>query len=295
MKSRVTKVLSDNAPRVEGEAFYALQSFHLASDVAVLFRCFEQLPLTDAVGLLSGDDQTGLIVWEGTLKLLQYLYETKYLSERLDEALMIVELGCGCGALSTGVLQLLQRDACDHQRPPVVLATDGNDECVSLARRNMESVEAGAVRERLAATYLWDTDLPQALMERVACSSSQTVDDAARHCLVLSGDVIYSSEAIVPLVRTVQRIADVAKYPVRWLLSYIPRSLTKGANDRIFDELQLELGKLNTLGKIAFLAFPSPANATVLENRWWEESSEEMQDVFRDCGFLAMVTVGRSA
>ncbi|CUG87204.1 methyltransferase, putative [Bodo saltans] len=293
MKARVTKVLSDTAPRVEGEPFYALHRFQLASDVAFSFRCFEQLPLIDAVGLLSGDDQTGLIVWEGTLRLLQYLYETKYLSSRSRcAALTILELGCGCGALSTGAVQVLQCETGESESHSVFIATDGNDDCVELAHRNLLSIEPKTFGKRLAVSYWWDSTLPAVVTEHLVGPL------AKRHCIVLSGDVIYSPEAIVPLVRSVQRIADAADHHVTWLLSYIPRSLTKAANDHIFDELKKELCSLNTVGTNAF--FPIPSSSTDEESndesrQWWMKNVDILHDTFRDNGFVALLTVCRNA
>lgn len=262
------RVLSDSKKPVEGEPFYELReivfnNINPSSGLAALrvrYRSFDVLPPDDAVGLLNGNDQTGLIVWEGSCRLVEWLLSEALLSSprfvRGSEHLVCVELGCGCGFGSIGVLQYcFDAFAQLAEDSPLVaatiLATDVNPECVALAQVNLDDTlclnESNGCTHTIAYSasshvYSWGdkaassfvkSTLPEVLSRR----------DNSSSLLVFAGDVVYDLAAVTPLFDAVGDVANAffrsggpmaAARCVTFVWVYQPRSLTRQANIAIF-------------------------------------------------------------
>lgn len=142
----------DDTARVDGEPFYALTRYTLSqppgeAPLSFCLRAFRTLPLSDAAGLLERNDETGLIVWSGSLALIEWLrLEQRTLKSFLSGAsadgyrvVAFLELGSGSGVLSVGIGALLSTmmplSGLSFAR---ITATDGNASCVQLSTRNLE-------------------------------------------------------------------------------------------------------------------------------------------------------------
>ncbi|KAG5484536.1 hypothetical protein LSCM1_07912 [Leishmania martiniquensis] len=258
----------DRAERVEGEPFYRLAMYTLlasAADIAPAtsnltfqLRAFDVLPPCDAVGLLSGVDSTGLIVWGGALAFIEWLAQSpQRLEVRLRAAgraeAHVIELGCGSGIVSVALCALLRgfglADPAKRATPPAVRlwATDGNPECVSLTRRNLReqcnAAQMPHVRLAASAALLrWgDPPVIQDALQRHLHDSA-----AASSITIVSADVLYDSAAVPLLVSTVSEITSVYSTSaspsmpppnVEWWLAYTPRGLTRAGNVAIFQSL----------------------------------------------------------
>jgi hypothetical protein len=274
----------DPAPRVEGEPFYTLRDFIFErqrstddneADVAmrplvVRLRAYLAVPLADAVGLLSGEDHTGLVVWDGSTRLVEWIFSAwppaggigRFSSPGaaagpLDSG-CFVELGAGSALVSCALIQLLLRQHREAGPAVSVIATDGNEQCVCLSQRNIaETLEESARPEVLsdvgqvlhsletknpresvcaeAVLFNWSSgDCPDPI--RCAFERRST---SAGGLTILSADVIYFKDAVVPLVGAVRTIANAffAQHPssvVWWVIWYMPRALRSKENAEIF-------------------------------------------------------------
>ena len=117
----------DTAERVEGEPFFQLSCYTIQNtdalpplwrDLSFCVRAFKVLPPCDAVGLLSGNDSTGLVVWSGALALLEWLMRhpdnfdaacAKAATDGKKGEAHIIELGCGSGVATVGLAAMLAR------------------------------------------------------------------------------------------------------------------------------------------------------------------------------------------
>jgi hypothetical protein len=276
----------DTAERVEGEPFYELSAYSIEAsdelpplwrDFGLRVRAFRALPPCDAVGLLSGDDSTGLVVWPGALALLEWLmYHPRRLTAALTSTVPnstahFIELGCGSGIATVGLCALLRRHydaahadyearmlaACAH-----VWATDGNPDCIELACRNVReqctadcNQAAAAVHHVTASAELlsWgNTDAARQFLQQRGMSSSSSSPRGPPLVTVVAADVLYDAAAVPLIVSTVATIADVcgstsgsedSARAVEWWLAYIPRSLTRAGNEGIFQTLVNALGE----------------------------------------------------
>ncbi|KPA75651.1 putative methyltransferase [Leptomonas pyrrhocoris] len=294
----------DTAERVEGEPFYQLCAYSIQDSDAVrspwhdfrfCLRAFKVLPPCDAVGLLSGHDATGLVVWSGALALLEWLLHHP---DRLDAAMRssstqdqtsaasvgaasathVIELGCGSGITTVGLHALLSRrrgaaplGQNDAAARTHLWATDGNPDCVELAQRNVREQCSGggdgspscgvaASAELLA----WGDDAAAEQLLRKCCG------DASPSCgpsvTIVSADVLYDAAAVPLLVSTAAKVADLrapagasgcCEKELEWWLAYAPRSLTRAGNECIFQTLLDAFAERGWTYEV----FPLPAGA----------------------------------
>lgn len=260
----------DTAELVEGEPFYSLAMYTLLSSTTDVvpalrnftfqLRAFNVLPPYDAVGLLSGIDSTGLIVWGGALGFLEWLVQHP---DRLQARMRnvskaqahVIELGCGSGVVAVALCALLRGldlpdlvETSISSSPAVcVWATDGNPECVSLAERNLraqlkEPCTSCPGVAASAALLRWG----DAAAVQEALQTSFPGCTAASSITVVAADVLYDAAVVPLLVSTVAEIARVhlagagpSTLPgsVEWWLAYTPRSLTRALNEAIFRAL----------------------------------------------------------
>ncbi|KAK7197768.1 putative methyltransferase [Novymonas esmeraldas] len=285
----------DTAERVEGEPFFKLATYTLqpppastaqdTTELVVHVRAFDVLPLCDAVGLLSGTDATGLIVWGGALALLEWLarhpqrLRARLLAAPSNDVAHFIELGCGSGVLAVGLCTLLRDTVLPGEaelRPSLaarVWATDGNPECVSLAQRNLDEQHSarGGSSDGVAASAVL---LPWGDAAAVHHLHHAHIFAAAASLIILSADVLYDAAAVPLLVSTVADIAATcgsssgtaaAPLPVEWWLAYTPRSLTRESNERIFNALLDAIAQRRWSYELADL--PAGSVASGFENR----------------------------
>jgi hypothetical protein len=198
------------------------------------------------VALLSGEDYTGLIPWEGAMHLVTYvdglLTHAEQWHSPVNAALSapligIVELGCGSGLASlAAVTSILQR----RPRPPediVVVLTDKSPECVRLAAANAETLKGASCGRGCRITAMtirheWGSSVPR------EARSDRLFEQADR--LILSADVLYEAESVAPLVLAVERWAENTARCV-WMLSVMPRCLRVQSNVDILRALIVEI------------------------------------------------------
>lgn len=311
---------ADTAARVEGEPFYQLAAYTIRDvptvppqwrHFAFRVRAFKVLPPCDAVGLLSGDDSTGLVVWSGALALLEWLLcSPQHLdsilcsasSTAVDQTSLVVELGCGSGIATVGLFAQLRerrRQQSSTATPATsshvhLVATDGNAECVALASRNIteQCVDAtGSAVKATADSLPWgDAD---AVTRLLRCSGNAGALHYVR-ITIISADVLYDAAAVPLLVSTVAMVAaaaakcgdtpcDAAASRLHWWLAYTPRSLTRAGNEHIYDTLLASLGQHGW----AYEQHPLPAGSVTTG---FEESSECDTPALRGCIFVVSVT-----
>ncbi|CCW70246.1 unnamed protein product [Phytomonas sp. Hart1] len=265
----------DNVPMHEGEPFYSLQEYKFTasneSSFSILLRAFPTLPPSDAVGLLSGFDSTGLTVWNGSLAFVEWLVRDRaVLQNALSRPYQLasgnfrvnfLDLGCGCGILSMALWHLIVIEMKRQANATVtarIIATDGNKECVSLCSQNFqEQCQDGTFLPlsccgkhgvQAEATMLnWgddSTDYPKLI-------------ECCDRVVILSAEVIYTLEAIPLLISTVCSLRkafyagtpgyapgvaignlESIEYPrLQWWLLYTPRSLSVSSNKAIYEGL----------------------------------------------------------
>ena len=184
----------------------------------IRIRCVRQLALDEAVGLLGGDDATGLMVWDAGRLMLRRL-AAEWAAPDAAVPATIVELGAGVGFVSIAAAALASPAA------TLVVATDGNPEVVEAAEKNVALNEAAVQGEAAAAAaelaYM-DAAQLAAVKERIGGGPCG---------LVLACDVIYHQEVVEPLFETAARL--VGAEGGRFLLSYVPRAWSDGENVEI--------------------------------------------------------------
>mmetsp|Transcript_76912 Transcript_76912/g.89366 ORF Transcript_76912/g.89366 Transcript_76912/m.89366 type:complete len:317 (-) Transcript_76912:144-1094(-) len=278
--------IPDTEGPVDGEPFYMLQQFKLdSSQDPVYFRSFDVLPPSDAVGLLSGEDQTGLVPWEGTLRMLQWMRARNFITTACLNAssVVVVELGCGCGMGSVGVAGMVEcSDPCvlestSNVTPPWhIVASDGNHECVALANRNADlwkshHPSSKHVMSITAVPYVWSQDDVAPLLRSV-------VDGAC--VIVAAGDVIYCPEMVQPLFDAILEISNRATSldgirvsSVRIVFMFVPRSLTSATNQSIYESILLRLRQMCSTGSertwIGRLFPLSDSDSSTVESTTW--------------------------
>ena len=238
---------------VEGEPFYTLRELVFVGGGLTLrlrLRSFLALPFSDAVGLLDGEDHTGLVVWDGSTLLSQWLLAasveattpttgTATSSSLIFDSSHFVELGAGSGVVSCVLIKLLQQRKSRSKR--WVFATDGNEQCVSLSCLNMsqqtvrtdedgvkegEDVDARSVISSRATLLDWasseiPSDIVKAFTSDFRCLSveeEQKIEEAGpsplaapRRLVILSADVLYFKEAVDPLIHAVRTLSAAFK------------------------------------------------------------------------------------
>eukprot|EP01102_Stenamoeba_stenopodia_P008409 TRINITY_DN2417_c0_g1_i1.p1 TRINITY_DN2417_c0_g1~~TRINITY_DN2417_c0_g1_i1.p1 ORF type:complete len:267 (+),score=55.17 TRINITY_DN2417_c0_g1_i1:363-1163(+) len=150
------------------------------TQLEIQLHCLERLSLFDAVGLLDGNDCTGLKVWPGARALCRYLaaHPDIVVGKR------VLELGAGAGlvGLLAGKLNASK-----------VKITDSSEDSLALLRKNAEQNFPG--EDRVSVENLeWHH----------RTSQRETFD------LVVASDVIYFHELVEPLFRTVHEHLSVA-------------------------------------------------------------------------------------
>ncbi|KPI87548.1 putative methyltransferase [Leptomonas seymouri] len=296
----------DTAEREEGVPFYQLSTYTLQHSDTLpprwqnfhfSVRAFKVLPPCDAVGLLSGSDSTGLVVWSGALALVEWLLHHP---DRLDAAVItsaarpataagtdastseahIIELGCGSGIATAGLYALLSRrrkslgvEQHTLAAPTHLWATDGNPECVELAQRNLNE-QCSANRDddlscgvtASAALLPWGDDgAIEQLLGGFLGGASSSFPPAVT---VMSADVLYDAAAVPLLVSTVAKVADLrarayapgdSEKSLQWWLAYTPRSLTRAGNECIYQMLVDSFAERGW----AYDVFPLPEGAVI--------------------------------
>lgn len=260
----------DTAKRCEGTAFFELATYtfpwnaFIGSELSFSIRAYRSLPLCDAVGLLSGTDSTGLVVWNGALALLEWLFlhpsqlESVLSREGNGAALLFVELGCGSGVVAVGLFALMQLLHRRHLMPAVAsvsyIATDGSTESVELTQRNIGEQCSGDKPDGLSTTMHamclhWGVE--QDVFSLVSSAASPTTS-APLSLIIVSADVIYDVEAVPLLISTVSDLAAQYRgrpsqplYNAKWWLLYTPRSLTRESNIAIYQRLMDGLEQQN--------------------------------------------------
>lgn len=281
-------------PRVEGVTHFEPRCLHIISkeeSIPVVFRSHSSLPLCDAVDLLIGEDHTGLMAWEGSkllLKWLAYVFVSDLSRDGNREerngavhaskmAVDIVELGAGCGFLSVGLANLIERHGFScHGTSQVtrfsqilrgsilsatevsICATDGSEECVELIESNFRLRDDLRKDKSNLTTkgqrFIWGDEVAAnnivgSSSETHAAESSSREKTSSKNLILLAGDVVYGIEAIEPLVKATRDLAHSfirccgqGESPtIGWILSWMPRSLTKAQNLHLFAMLLEEI------------------------------------------------------
>jgi len=169
----------------------------------VLFAAYESLTASDAVALLSGVDNTGLMLWRsGGVLASMIVREPRGVllgghsaHDAADGAegttsVCVFELGCGAAPVSCAAAASLAK--VPHA---AVIATDGNPECVALAAENIRRNLPSADDRFTAAIYSWGGELPGAVLRWI----SDCPPRGSRLLHVVAGDVVYNADA-VPLI-----------------------------------------------------------------------------------------------
>eukprot|EP01062_Namystynia_karyoxenos_P031755 TRINITY_DN23523_c0_g1_i2.p1 TRINITY_DN23523_c0_g1~~TRINITY_DN23523_c0_g1_i2.p1 ORF type:complete len:339 (+),score=67.22 TRINITY_DN23523_c0_g1_i2:91-1017(+) len=217
--------------------------------VAVSLRCARLLAPDEAVGLLSGSDSTGLMVWDGTALMARCICRWGPRWEVRGAAL--AELGCGVGAAGA----LLGKVA-----PSARLAlSDGMLECCEIAVDNMRRNEAEAqlihedaglaeqlagAPQRVVLRMDWGDAAAAAALR--AWAAGPAAPPGCGFDAVFACDVIYCREAVGPLLRSaaalLSRPVQRREEPGRevddvdaptFFLSYVPRAWSDGENAAI--------------------------------------------------------------
>lgn len=197
-----------------GGPWYPRRRYEFGGRVAALVDAYDTLPPLDAVGLLDGVDETGQMVWDGSLLLSRWVVAAPC-RMRLDAvaSAAIVELGCGAGLLSAVCAQLAPSAA--------VVATDINPQCVEMAATNAALSGAANVASEV---YDWGDDAPPSGVQS-ACAGAGSV-------CVVAGDVIYDASAPPLLLHAWDTIAAATPLPatLTLLLAFLPRNWTDANN-----------------------------------------------------------------
>lgn len=143
------------------------------TNVEVQINCLERLSLFDAVGLLDGNDCTGLRIWPGARALCGYLAA----HPDIVAGKTVLELGAGAGlvGLLSGKLNASK-----------VTITDSSEDSLELLRRNVEQNFPEDNRVTVASLD-WHQRSPH----------------RDEYNIIVASDVIYFHELVEPLFRTV--------------------------------------------------------------------------------------------
>ena len=174
-------------------------------------RCVRELPPDEAVGLLQGDDSTGLMVWDAGQLM------TKQVAT-LENCAAFVELGAGIGLVSLAAAVL-------HPSAHI-LCTDGNVECVEAASANTTLNAAVINTAHITAQQLLYGEGDDVAQAKQWCAKQ------GPRLTVLACDVIYHEEVVLPLFDTAAVLlgegGDGGFY-----LSYVPRAWSDKENAEI--------------------------------------------------------------
>jgi predicted nicotinamide N-methyase len=191
----------------------------------VTVAAHDALPPSDAVGLLLGEDNTGMILWSGSEAIAQFIF-SEITGRRISANSVIVELGCGAAIASVAAACAA---SCAAQRNLTIFATDGNDDCVALAsdnlHRNMLTFDAQSRCDAFAVPYRWGEAIPRTLMD--VLSFGREGGDT----IILGGDLLYHRDAIQPLTDALcdlARVASLGSRRVRFVFAFFRRTWTEG-------------------------------------------------------------------
>lgn len=232
-------------PPCEGEPYFDRQLFTIPTEdvdeeLPVILNSYKTLPPDDAVGLLSGRDETGLMPWDGGFFLATYIACHSLVPCKSMRPL-VVELGAGAGFCSIVAAKRVQ--SVTSGRLATVVATDGNFSCVELIRRNADDNFGNPALEphHCLPDTRWRTPLRGVCFSAVRWNwedvvpveISVSIDNSADSLVVLAADVIYCSEAIKPFTAAINHLAVAARnnsVEAVMLFVFVPRSFHDEAN-----------------------------------------------------------------
>jgi hypothetical protein len=225
---------ADDDDDVVPEPMLPLRHFQLPG-VSLTLRAFEQLPPSDAVALLTGEDNTGMMVWRGSHRLAAHICAAAAQEAVSNAPLVIVELGCGAGLLGIAAAIALTRGEGETRRPCTLVLTDGNPACVDLARQNfvLNAEQLGQHVKCVARPLLWgDGGAAASLLRSVSASP-------AGELVILAADVIYSAAVVGPLALTVLEIGDsAAQRAATFYFTFYPRCFSRAQNVEVLSRFK---------------------------------------------------------
>ena len=226
--------MEDDAPPIEGEPRLPIRKFSFTNGLHIFVRAYTHLPPSDALALLEDRDETGMMVWDGSLHLARFLCENPGAWMTHSDSFCVIELGAGSGICGLVSAKLLSTSIF----PSIVFLTDGNPECVALAsdnihRNQINETPAGGGRQLVVEAAL------------LSWANQQHVDEIQTRCdrcaftriVLLSADVIHCDVSVRPLILAAQQIYETlikkasGVLEMVWLIGFLPRSwtLTQGA------------------------------------------------------------------
>ena len=200
---------------VEGERIMTHKVFRVTADglqpeeeekgEVITIRCLKTLPPDDAIGLLNGEDNTGLMIWDAGRLLLNNNLSMNPHPES------VLELGCGLGLVSLCFSKIYKSS--------LVVTTDGNPECLSVVKDN---IELNDLSTRAVLLLYGDESHIASVLD---------LNGGKKYELVTASDVIYSKDVVAPLFETVSQLTNT------FVLSYIPRAWSDGENQAILEQV----------------------------------------------------------
>jgi predicted nicotinamide N-methyase len=167
-------------------SYYSLGQQTLDFDgVKITLKCVDVLAPSDAVGFVDeGNDVTGIKIWAGATLLCHFIKQNKDLFKEKS----LIELGAG-----TGLPSLFASHYCGSP----LFITDGNDEVLDVLNQNVALNIPEKDRLQTMKLY-WDnqTDMDAALKT----TNNKGFD------IILGADIIYTQEAVLPLLNTVDKM-----------------------------------------------------------------------------------------
>lgn len=185
------------------------------SSLDVVLSSYTSLAPSDAVALLSGTDNTGLMQWSGSVAAAQWLLDHP---DVMDAATLVIELGCGAGLL--GVTCAMHYQSRPGHKPHVV-CTDNNDECVALAQLNLTD-NVSSVSGVTAVKYEWGEPF-SVPFDGLSANAS---------LLIVAGDVIYDAtapEALFNAVRAIHAALPTCR-GLTFVLGFMPREWSEATS-----------------------------------------------------------------
>eukprot|EP00029_Vermamoeba_vermiformis_P003270 TRINITY_DN13664_c0_g1_i1.p1 TRINITY_DN13664_c0_g1~~TRINITY_DN13664_c0_g1_i1.p1 ORF type:complete len:243 (+),score=18.38 TRINITY_DN13664_c0_g1_i1:22-729(+) len=167
-------------------SYYSLGQRTLTfDDVKITLKCVDVLAPCDAVGFVEeGNDVTGIKIWAGAILLCHYIKQNKEIFKNKS----LIELGAG-----TGLPSLYASHYCGSP----LFVTDGNDEVLDVLNQNVALNITDKDRLQTMKLY-WEnkTDMDAALKT----TNNKGFD------IILGADIIYTQEAVLPLLNTVDQM-----------------------------------------------------------------------------------------
>eukprot|EP00760_Papus_ankaliazontas_P024176 PhM_4_TR2137/c2_g1_i1/m.54160 len=200
------------------------QTVHLPNGVSLALHAFEKLAPSDALALLTGDDNTGIMLWNGSRVLASLLTQI----ETRDALLtingvrpdVVCELGGGVGLVSLALSTTTPTTMCST--PINIICTDGNPECVDMMHKNFARNSACSSHncwKLTAEVWRWgDAPLPSPVL---GLRQSQK---SSRAIVILAADALYELGAVPVLISGVTAlVAGCEATAARFVLCHMPR------------------------------------------------------------------------